>query len=118
MSVAVYNQSGRGKNYHLANIPITATAIYTAEKGLNVVLEILICNKINATRLITIQVYRAASATSFALAFDKNIAANDVYRCDFPVWMLEGDEIRLTAGTATSLDGSIVVAEGAGRGAI
>lgn len=118
MSVAVYNQIGRIKNYHLANIPITATRIFTASKNLGeTVLEILICNKINATRIITIQVYRAASATSFALAFDKSISGDDVYRCDFPISMLEGDEIRLTAGTATSLDGSIAVSEGIGRGA-
>lgn len=117
MTSAVFNQVGVIKTYTLKDVPITATAILTAERKLNqTALEILVSNKNVAIKKVTIELYRLANTTSYSVVTNYPIPIGGQFRCDFPVQMLDGDEIRLTAETASTLDAFLTVSEGIGRG--
>ena len=117
MSAATYNQIGRWRTYSLQNVPVTATAIFTASKVLGeTVREILVSNKDSSARTVTIQLYRAANTTSYSIVTGYSIATGAQFRCDFPIQMLDGDQIRCTAGTFSTLDAFVTVSESIGRG--
>jgi hypothetical protein len=117
MTAVTFNQIGRLKNYDLANIPVTATTIFTASKALNeTVIDILVSNKSAIAKKVTVQKYRAVGALTYSVVTDFLIPANSQFRCDYAMQMFEGDQIKMIAETASTLDGSILVAEGVGRG--
>lgn len=117
MTSVIYNQTGRIRNRDYANVPATATAVYTATKAENpTVLEILVSNKDAGIKKVTVVVYRAATATSISQVTNYPIPIGGQYRCDFAIQMLDGDEIRMTAETANTLDAMLLVSEGIGRG--
>ena len=117
MTSAVYNQTGRLKTYQYKDVPAPATAILTATKAENpTVLEILVSNKNAAIKKVTVEVYRLANTTSYSLVTNYPIPIGGQFRCDFPIQMLDGDEIRMTAETVSTLDAFLTVSEGIGRG--
>ena len=117
MTSAVFNQSGRLKTYQYKDVPITATAIFTATKNLGETgLEVLVSNKNAAIKKVTIELYRLANTTSYSLVTNYPIPIGGQFRCDFPIQMLDGDEIRMTAETVSTLDAFLTVSEGIGRG--
>ena len=117
MTSVIYNQTGRIRNRDYANIPATATAVYTATKAENpTVLKILVSNKDAGIKKVTVAVYRAATSTTIVQVKDYPIPIADHYLCNFEIQMLDGDEIRMTAETANTLDAMLLVSEGIGRG--
>lgn len=117
MTSAVVNQTGRIRTYKMKDVPITATAIFTALQNYGETsLELLVSNKNAAIKKVTVEVYTLANTTSYSQVTNYPIPIGGQYRCDFPVQMLAGDEIRLTAETASTLDALLTVSEGIGRG--
>lgn len=117
MTSAVNQISGNVRNYELRNVPAAATAIFTAKKDpLSTVIDINVSNKDAGIKKVTVQVYRAANATSYSIATNYPIAIGGAYTRDLPIKLLEGDELRFTAETADTLDVVVAVSEGIGRG--
>jgi len=119
MTSAVNHISGNVRNYELDDVPVTATAIFTAKKDpVSTVIDINVSNKDAAIKKVTVEVYRAANTTSYSIATNYPIAVGGAYTRDLPIKLLEGDELRFTAETASTLDVVIAVSEGTGRGAL
>ena len=89
-----------------------ATAVFTAPPDVRSrVSMIWICNTDTVTRAVTIEWYDLSATTSFRFEKSFNLAGSSSLTIEPPaMWLPSGDEIRVTAGTANTLE-AIVTAE-------
>lgn len=94
-----------GKTTVLA-VPNTATALITNSAGSNNVLKVnalYVSNVSGSAATITADVYRSSTAYRFAYTISVPVGATlDIL--SKPIYLEEGDTLRLTAGTASALE--------------
>ena len=96
-----------------------ATAVYTRPTTIRAKTRIStmwICNTDSVARSFTLEWYDVSAGVSFRILKSYVLAPNIAVSVEFPsLWIDKGDEIRVTAGTANTLE-VIVTAETYGGG--
>lgn len=117
MTIAI-NQTGRLKTVATRLATTAATGVYTAPAGARpIVLGIRVANTTGSAVTAIVALRDAASASDAQLTGTASIAANGAIEiAGMPLALLDGDAIRVTAGTGSNALHVVVTAlEAAGR---
>lgn len=116
MSITIA-RGGRVRTVRTALASTATTAVYTAEPSVRpIVLGIAIANITSATVTAIVESHDEAASAQVQLTGTHSIAGHDRLEIsDIPLALLDGDEIRVTAGASASLHVHVSALEGAGR---